>query len=309
MATLVSTVELMNVLGDATRLRLMALLADRELTVAELTQITELPQSRVSTHLGRLREAGLLKDRKDGASTFYGTSGHAMPAEARKVWSLVEGQVADAILEDDRARAARVLAAKAAGGFPDSLAGQMERHYSPGRTWEATARAFVGLMRLGDVLDAGGGDGTIAELLAPRARSVTLVDRSARMVAAARTRLGRAPHARCLVADVQRLPFAGPCFDQVLLLNVLTHCDAPPRALAECARVLRPGGSLLVVTLEAHEHKDTAAAYQHANLGFTAPALRRQLVKAGLEVAACEVTSREKRPPGFRILTALGEKT
>jgi ArsR family transcriptional regulator len=304
MATLGTTVELMNVLGDATRLRLLALCKERELTVAELTQITELPQSRVSTHLGRLREAGLLRDRKHGASTFYGLNDHAMPAEARKVWTLVQGQVADAILEGDRVRAARVLAAKAAA-FPDGLAGQMERHYSPGRTWEATARAFVGLMRLGDVLDAGGGDGTIAELIAPRARSITLVDRSPRMVAAAHARV---PGARCLVGDVHGLPLPDARFDEVLLLNVLTHSEAPARALAECARVLRPGGSLLVVTLEAHDHEDTAAAFRHVNRGFSAPSLRRLIAKAGLDVRHCEVTSREKRPPYFRVLTAFSEK-
>src|SRR5207244_7858172 len=113
-----------------------------------------------STHLGKLREAGVLRDRRSGPSTVYSLNDGSMPAEARRVWALLEGEVADAVLEADGARAdALVRARECAGAWPDAVAGQMERHYSPGRTWEATARAFLGLIELGDVLDAGSGAG------------------------------------------------------------------------------------------------------------------------------------------------------
>jgi SAM-dependent methyltransferase len=308
MAHLGDTLGVLHLFGDPTRVRLVALLARHELTVAELTSITDLPQSRVSTHLGKLRDAGVLRDRRSGASTVYALNDGDMPAAARRVWSLVEAEADDAVLDADRARADALVRARERGaGWPDAVAGQMERHYSPGRTWEATARAFLGLVRLGDVLDAGSGDGTIAQLVAPRARSVTCLDRSEKMLVAARGRLAGLP-VRFLRGDLHAIPADDGTFDQVLLFNVLTHATAPARALAEAARVLRPTGTLAVVTLAPHKHADVTAPYGHVHAGFPAPALRRMLGRAGLDVAQCEVTSRERRAPNFQVITAFASK-
>lgn len=309
MPSLDSTVALLNLFADPTRMRLLALLARQELTVAELTGITELAQSRVSTHLGRLREAGVLRDRKVGASTYYGINDGAMPEEARTIWALLEGQVRDALLDADRERCDAMLRAREqASAWPDAVAGQMERHYSPGRTWEATARGFLGLMRLGDVLDGGSGDGTIAQLLAPRARTITCLDRSERLLEAARARLAGVGNVRFTLGDLHEVPHPDASFDQVLLFNVLTCAHTPARVLGEAARVLRPGGAVCVVTLEAHDHPDVTAAYHHLHPGFTAGALRRMLRAAGLAVEHCEATSRERRPPYFRVITAFATR-
>ena len=202
-----------------------------------------------------------------------------------------------------------VRARDKAASWPDAVAGQMERHYSPGRTWEATARGLIGFLRLGDVLDAGSGDGAIAQLLAARARSVTCLDRSERVMAAARQRLGRERNVRFTVGDVHALAFGDAQFDHVLLFNVLTYAHAPARAIAEAARVLRPRGDLVVVTLEAHQQEDVTAAYQHVNNGFTVPALKKLLQKAGLTVESCAVSSREKREPHFQVITAVAHKS
>ena len=149
MASLGSTSNLLTLLAEPSRVRLLALLAERELTVAELTRITELGQSRVSTHLGRLREAGLVRDRRVGGSTFYGLTNGEMPSEARKLWAVVAEELDDAQLETDRARCAAVLRARhGAARWPESVAGEMERHYSPGRTWEALAGGLIGLVVL-----------------------------------------------------------------------------------------------------------------------------------------------------------------
>jgi ArsR family transcriptional regulator len=307
--TVDSTVDLLHLLGDATRVRLLSLLARDELTVAELTQITELSQSRVSTHLGRLKEAGLLRDRKVGASTFYALNESAMPASARKLWELVKGEVSDGVLEADAKRSDALRRARdGAASWPDSIAGEMERHYSPGRTWEATARALLGFLRLGDVLDAGSGDGAIAQLLASRSKSITCVDRSERMIEAARRRLSAAPNVRLVQADMHELPFAAASFDQVLLLNALTYSEAPKQALAEAARVLRPGGTLAAVTLAAHDHEVVTAAYGHVQAGVSPNQLRRWLESAELSVVSCQVTSRERRKPYFEVVTAFAEK-
>src|SRR4029453_3352047 len=114
-------------------------------------------------------------------------------------------------------------------GGPDAVAGQMDRHYSPGRTWEATARAFLGLVRLGDVLDGGSGDGALAQLLAPRGRTLTCLDRSPRVLGAARPRLAAAPNVRYLLGELEAIPARAASFDHVLLLNVLTSARHPSR--------------------------------------------------------------------------------
>ena len=124
-------------------------------------------------------------------------------------------------------------------GWPESKAGEMERHYSPGRTWEATARALFGLLRLGRVLDIGCGDGTMAELLAPRAEAYVGVDHSDKMILAGRERLTRFENVRLVVGDMHALDFGANEFDEVLLLNVLTYSPAPARALS---RRLSPSG-------------------------------------------------------------------
>jgi ArsR family transcriptional regulator len=301
-----STVSTLQLLGEPTRVRLMALLAREELTVAELVSITDVGQSSVSTHLGRLREAGVLRDRKAGASTYYALNADgAMPAEARKVWSLVQAEVEDGMLDADRERCAKIVRARArAASWPEAVAGEMERHYSPGRTWEATAKGMLGLMRLGDVLDAGSGDGTIAQMLAPRARAITCLDKSERLIAAARERLAKAKNVEFTLGDIQSAPFEARSFDEVLLFNVLTQTPQPARAITEAARVLKPGGLVAIVTLAAHRHPDVTAPYGDVHPGFLPDKLRSMLKRAGFTVDHCDLSSREKRAPHFEVLTA-----
>ena len=306
MTTLEDLNELSRLFADPTRVRLMALLSDEELSVAELTEIMELAQSRVSTHLGRLREAQLVAPRRHGASAFYRAHA-AMPPDARAMWDLLRAGLDDPRLASDRARCRDLVSAREKA-WPDSVAGKMERHYSPGRTWEATARAFLGLARFGDVLDAGSGDGTLAALIAPRANSVTCLDRSETVLSAARDRLRGHDNVAFENGDLLELPFAAERFDQVMLFNVLTYTTHPERALSEAERVLRPGGRVTIVTLAAHEHQDITSAYGHVEPGFPPKALRRALRRAGLVVDACEVTSRERRKPHFEVISAFAHK-
>ncbi len=308
MGNLARVVDVMQLFGEPMRVRLAALLSERELTVAELTVITEAAQSRVSTHLARLRDAGVLRDRREGTSTFYRLQ-EGMPEEVRRVWEAVVVGIEDGVLEGDRKRCEELLAARRDGkGWPELVAGQMERHYSPGRTWESLARGLLGLIRLGDVLDAGAGDGTVAELVAPRAKSVTCVDRSEKMIDAARRRLASVKNARCLVGDVENLALADASFDHALLLHVLTMTPRPQRAIGEAARVLRPGGGVTVITLDAHDHGDVTAAYGDVHPGFKPASLRRMLDRAGLTVEQCEVAARERRQPHFQAVIAFATK-
>ncbi|MEM1029541.1 MAG: metalloregulator ArsR/SmtB family transcription factor [Myxococcota bacterium] len=304
MAALQTTTDLMRLLSDPTRIRLMHLLAHDEMTVAELTGVTQLGQSRVSTHLGKLREAGLVRDRRVGTSCFYGLDAHGWTSQASALWKATIESTRDDVLEQDRLRAEKVIEARAAGlSWADAVAGQMERHYSPGRTWEATTRGLVGLCRLGRVLDIASGDGSLAALIAPRAERVTCLDVSPKVVAAGRKRLAHLSNVELTVGDMQRLPFAENTFDAVMMMNCLTYAEDPTRALHEAARVLVAGGTLTGVTLRRHQSERAVAGYGHVNLGFAVDELGEMLTAAGFDVERCEVTSREQRKPYFQIIT------
>lgn len=309
MADLEAITELFHLLSDPTRIRLLALVGERELSVAELTAATELAQSRVSTHLGKLREAGLVADRRAGTSTFYRMQLAALSEPQRRTWQLLRDQLDDAVLRQDAERAADAVAAREGGtSWYDQVAGRMERHYSPGRTWEAAARSFVGLMRLGHVLDVGSGDGAIASMLAPRSHAYTCLDRSARVLSAAAERLTQVERVRCVLGDMHRLPFGAERFDQLLLFNVLTYATEPQQVIREATRVLRPGGDLCLTTLDAHTHDAVTRNYQHVLPGFSPNQLERMLGQAGLRVERCAVTSREGRAPHFQVVTAFAQK-
>lgn len=308
-ASIADASELLSALADPVRLRLVALLARHELSVAEVQEALDLAQSRASTHLALLRDAGLVRARREGRSALYAADLEAMPGAARSLWEALSAALDDQLLASDARRAeALVRRRSGAGAWTDTVAGEMERHYSPGRTWEAAARGLLGLTRHGDVLDVGSGDGTLAALLAPVSRSVTLIDASPRMVEAARRRLESTPSVEVALGDAHSLPFGDASFDVVMLFNVLASVEDPTRVLEEAARVLRPGGRVAVVTLSRHEHGELTARYGHRRPGFRPAELASLLRAAGLDVETCEVSSRERREPHFDVLTAFAHK-
>ncbi|KAF1684448.1 ArsR/SmtB family transcription factor [Pseudoxanthomonas taiwanensis] len=299
----------LKVFADATRVRLLALLELEELTVAELSAITLLAQPRVSTHLARLKEAGLVRDRRAGVSAYYRFDETALDPAQRAIWQTLRSGADDPLLRQDADRLPAVLATRAADqNWADSVAGDMERHYSPGRTWEALARSALPLMETGDVLDIASGDGVLAELLAPHAHRYVCIDTSARVVAAASERLRRLSNVEVREGDMHELPFRDDSFDLVILMHALTYAHKPAQAGAEAARVLRRGGRLLLTSLARHEHRSVVEAYGHVNLGFTGKELRRFAEKAGLQVSTLETVTRERRPPHFEVISLIGNK-
>ena len=299
----------LKVFADATRVRLLTLLEQEELTVAELSAITTLAQPRVSTHLARLKEAGLVRDRRAGVSAYYRFDEAALDPAQRALWHALSNGSDDPLLRQDAERVPSVLAMRAADqNWADSVAGDMERHYSPGRTWEALARTALPLLAPGDVLDIASGDGVLAELLAPHAHRYVCVDSSQRVVAAAGERLRRFPNVEVREGDMHALPFKDGSFDLVVLMHALTYADKPAQAVAEATRVLRKGGRLLLSSLARHEHRNVVEAYGHRNLGFAEKELRKFAEKAGLVIASSETVTREKRPPHFEVISLLGTK-
>jgi SAM-dependent methyltransferase len=296
----------LNILGDESRLRLCALLRERELSVTDLVRVTGISQSRVSTHLARLREGGFVRDRKDGPRCFYAIAKDSLPATARVVLDEA-AESDDPTLEGDQRRLSE-LEAERKGVLPESFAGEMERHYSPGRTWQSLAVGLAALLDLGDVLDVGSGDGAAAGYLTPYCRSLTCIDTNPRMIEAASERLGRYPNARTEVADVHDLPYRASSFDSILVFHTLTYAEKPQRALEESARVLRPGGRVVVLTLQAHEKRDITAPYGERHPGFTPRALKGLLTRAGLHVTFSDVACREAKKPHFEVVLSIAQK-
>ncbi len=299
--------ELCALLADASRQRLLALLESYELSVAELTGITGLAQSRVSTHLSRLKTAGLVLDQRSGAQAFYSAS--TQDSDASEVWTLLRKRLDDAQVKLDRERAEEVIRARKHGqSWAESVAGRMDLHYSPGRTWEATARVLAGLLELGDVLDIGSGDGVFAELIAAHARTVVCADLSPTVTAAARKRLASYANVKVEQADMHALPFEDESFDLVVMMHALTYAARPAAAVAEAARVLRPGGRLLLSSLGKHAHASAVEPFGHVNLGFTQKELQKFIDKAGLSLQDAGTVTRERRPPHFEVVALIGVK-
>jgi ubiquinone/menaquinone biosynthesis C-methylase UbiE len=304
------SIDLLRALNDPTRIRLMAVLHDEEMTVAELQQVLHLPQSRVSSHLSRLKEAGLALDRVDGAHRYYRLANGAMPEASRAAWEAVRQPLnGDPQLERDRHRRDEILARRSKSWI-DQVAGSLDRHYSPGRTWESLARAMALMTNLGTVADLGAGDGAIAELLASGAEKITAVEINPKMVQAARYRLARsaANNVHMVEADMHRLPLKTSSQDCVLLLQSLQYAERPAEVVREAARVLKADGRILVLTLSAHNHDEVSESYGHLHLGFRTAQLRSWLSTAGIETILCSSAGRERRSPQFEALELLGRK-
>ncbi|ALN58041.1 MULTISPECIES: ArsR/SmtB family transcription factor [Lysobacter] len=299
----------LKVFADATRVRLLALLEREELTVAELSAITRLAQPRVSTHLSKLKEAGLVRDRRAGVSAYYRFDEGALDNAQRALWQTLSTGSDDPLLRQDAERVPAVLAMRASDqNWADSVAGDMERHYSPGRTWEALARSALPLLQPGDVLDIASGDGVLAELLAPHSHRYICLDASTKVVAAASERLRKLRNVEVREGDMHALPFAAETFDLVVLMHALTYAEQPAQAVAEAARVLRPGGRVLLTSLARHEHRGAVEAFGHVNLGFTEKDLQKFAAKAGFDIVSCETVTRERRPPHFEVIALMARK-
>lgn len=264
--------------ADPTRLRLLFLLSEAELTVSELTAIMGQSQPRVSRHLKLLCEAGLLERFREGSWVFHRLADEALGASFAK--ALMELPVRDRTpFAADRARLRQVRDARAAvaAEFFRRNAADWERLrslHAPDKDVENAVVQALGATPIGTLLDAGTGTGRMLELLAPKIRRGIGVDVSAEMLAIARDRLERSGvhHCQVRLADLYRLPFqaAAPkaTFDVVLFHQVLHYLDDPQRAVAEAARVMAPDGRLVIVDFAPHELEFLRTEMAHRRLGF-----------------------------------------
>ncbi|MGH6871928.1 MAG: ArsR/SmtB family transcription factor [Rhizomicrobium sp.] len=278
--------------GDATRLRLLLILREAELTVSELTQILGQSQPRVSRHLKLLCDAELLERFKEGSWVFYRASDRGHGAQLSGALAALAG---DDALAADRRRLEEVREARAAeaAAFFKANAGEWERIrslHAPDADVEAGILRLLAGAPIEALLDAGTGTGRMLEVLAPHIRRGVGIDVSPEMLAIARDRLARvgANHCQVRLADVFRLPFAETAFDAVLFHQVLHYLDDPGAAVAEAARALKPGGRMVIADFAPHALEFLRDELAHRRLGFSDREVQGWFQAAGLKPVASE---------------------
>jgi ubiquinone/menaquinone biosynthesis C-methylase UbiE/DNA-binding transcriptional ArsR family regulator len=285
--------------GEPTRLRILALLAEAELTVSDLTEILRQSQPRLSRHLRLLTEAGLVDRFREGSWAFFRLGERGGTAEfARALIGRLKTD--DAIVLRDRERLAAVRAGRAAAAqnyFRHHAAewDRIRRLHVADAAVESAIRTALADKPIRSLLDLGTGTGRMLELFGPDIERGLGLDLSLDMLALARARLDRAGLKHCSVrhGDIYDLALPRDTFDVVSIHQVLHFLDDSARAIAEAARVLRPGGRLLVVDFAPHDLEFLREEHAHRRLGFAA-----ETVAQWLEAAGLDVLRQETLPPG-----------
>ena len=301
-----SILKSLRVLADVSRLRLLLLLEREELSVAELQEILAMGQSRISTHLAQLKQAGLVEDRKQGKNSLYRLKDREwvdlLAAAAKEVPEAADDAKALHLVLEKRRDKVR--------GYFDELAGRFGRQYVPGRSWKGLAETLLQLMPPMTVADLGAGEGTFSQLLAQRAERVIAVDNSAKMVEfgsrlAAENGLTNLEYR---LGDLEEPPIEPGSIDLAFFSQSLHHALHPGRAVAAAHRLLKPGGRIVVLDLKRHGFEQAREMYADTWLGFSEVELRGFLEKAGFGEVQSWIVDRERQAPAFETILAMGRK-
>ena len=304
-----SLVKSLRAISDPTRLRLLLLLLEEELTVAELQEILGMGQSRISASLSLLKREAIACNRRVGKNIFYSV----LPETVTSLRSILEAA------RDELPEAAHDAAAlnlvlrkrkdKAAKYF-NKLAGRFGRRYLPGRSWQALAHALLRLLPPMVIADLGAGEGTLSQLLARGAKKVIAIDNSDKMVEFGET-LAREHGFRNLeyrLGDIEDPPIAIESVDMALFSQALHHASSPQRAVSAAHRILREDGRIVILDLASHSNEQARELYADVWLGFSEIDLQQILKRAGFSQIETGIVSREAQAPKFETLLATARK-
>jgi ubiquinone/menaquinone biosynthesis C-methylase UbiE/DNA-binding HxlR family transcriptional regulator len=305
-----SIVKILRAAADPNRLRILLLLKEEELSVAELQEILVMGQSTISTHLSQLKRAGLVEDRRTGKSNKYRLS----PSGAGGVLDELLVQARREIPEaaSDQATMRRVVKKRQdkMRSFFDSMAGRLGKDYVPGKSWRSLSEALLRLLPPMEIADLGAGDGSFSLLLAQRAANVIAVDSSARMIEVGReqTRRQGMKNIEFRLGDFEEVPIKDSSVDLVFFSQSLHHALHPDRAVHEAWRILRPGGRVVILDLAKHRFEEAREIYADEWLGFSEAELEATLEKAGFEQVQASIVDKELETPQFQTLLAVATK-
>jgi ArsR family transcriptional regulator len=285
-----TALDIFRALADPTRLRIVALLRAMELSVGELAQVLAQSQPRVSRHVKILADAGLAERRKEGSWVFLGLAAPDRVEPLLAALDRWDGGDMDHWARADMARLAAIRADRVAAA--ERWFAQQADHWDAIRSLhvaedrvEAAIVAAVAPAGAGRLVDIGTGTGRMIALLGERAGSAVGIDRSPEMLRVARAKLAEAglPHAELRQGDMYALPLGSGSADLVVLHQVLHYAQQPAAAIAEAARVLAPGGRLLVVDFAAHDREELRVRDAHVRLGFDDAQMAGWFAAAGLD--------------------------
>jgi ArsR family transcriptional regulator len=302
-----SILKSLRLAADPSRLRLLLLLEQEELSVAELQEILAQGQSRISTHLAQLKQAGLVDDRRTGKNAFYRLTA---PAELMELLRKASGEVAETAEDRQALRLTLRKRQDQMRRYFDELAGKFGRQYVPGRSWKGVAEALLKLMPPMVIADLGAGEGTISQLMAQRAKKVIAIDNSEKMVefGAGLARRHGIGNMEYRLGELEDVPIRSGTVDLAFLSQALHHARHPQRAVEEARRILKPGGRIAVLDLNRHHFEEAREMYADVWLGFTELELERYLKGGGFRNVETAVVYKEPEAPYFETLLGTGEK-
>jgi ubiquinone/menaquinone biosynthesis C-methylase UbiE/DNA-binding transcriptional ArsR family regulator len=338
-----SIVKILRVVADPNRLRILLLLSGEELSVAELQEILVMGQSTISTHLSQLKQAGLVEDRRTGKSNLYRLAaqpsedsavrsshdalkgrdlsgansepslGGALAPEGRFLHNLLDlasQEIPEAASDQAVMRSVLRKRKDKMRSFFDSVAGRLGKDYVPGQSWKGVAEALLRLMPPMTIADLGAGEGAFALLLAQRAKKVIAVDTSAKMIEVSRDQALQhgIDNIEFRLGDMEELPIANGEVDLVFFSQSLHHALHPERAVEEAARILVPGGRIVLLDLVKHRFEEARELYADEWLGFKEAELESMLQKAGFTDVQTSVVHKESETPQFQTLLAVANK-
>lgn len=307
-----STLKYLRALADPTRLRILALLEHEEVSVQELQEATHLGQSRISTHLRVLQEAGLLHSRREGKRTYYRLS-QDLDSHIREFAKMgVRGGKELKDYESDQHNLKRLilLRQERAQLFFNQVAGRFDRSYGPGRSWQAFGHLLLRIIPPLVIADLGSGEGLLSELLARRARKVIAVDNSEKIVmfGAAKARKNGIKNLEFRLGDLETPPIDPSSVDLVILSQALHHAVNPAQAILSAHRILRSGGQIMILDLLRHPFEKAHEIYGDRWLGFTENELHQWLQAASFKSIETTIVACEEQEPHFQTILAGAEK-
>lgn len=304
--------DTLKILADATRLRLLILLREEELAVAEMQEILGMGQSRISSQLALLRQAGLVIDRREGKKAFYSLHASIDGATQSLLTAACAAAAGRPEILEDRAALAHILNRRrqVAEQYFNAVAGRLGKNYCPGRSWEAIGHFLLRLFPRVVVADLGAGEGMISQLLARQAEKVWCIDNAPRMIEVGREFAARhnLTNLEYKLGDIEAVPLPDASVDLALLSQALHHAHHPQTAVREAFRILKPGGQIIVLDLMEHTFTQAHELYADVWLGFPERTLQGFLKKAGFSQIEINVVAREENEPCFETVLASGVK-